>query len=122
MTNYFQNEGLTRICLKEPGIDKPQYKDMNKVVAKIIAATTVSMRFPGSQNTNMRKIATNLIPFPRLHFFGTGIAPIGRTKDHSARNLIHMAYSKDTFCAEKDWRLGKLITTANLFSGPFSTS
>jgi hypothetical protein len=34
------------------------------------------MRFPGNLNCDLRGIATNLIPFPRIHFFLPSISPI----------------------------------------------
>ena len=41
-----------------------------------IAGVTCCLRFPGQLNSDLRKLAVNLIPFPRLHFFMTGFAPI----------------------------------------------
>ncbi|XLT09418.1 hypothetical protein HN51_055211 [Arachis hypogaea] len=32
--------------------------------------------FPGQLNSDMRKLVVNLIPFPRLHFFMVGFAPL----------------------------------------------
>merc|ERR1711877_9671 len=34
------------------------------------------LRFPGQLNSDLRKMAVNLIPFPRLHFFLVGFAPL----------------------------------------------
>lgn len=34
------------------------------------------MRFPGQLNADLRKLSVNLTPFPRLHFFTVGIAPL----------------------------------------------
>ena len=34
-----------------------------------LAGVTCCLRFPGQLNADLRKLAVNLIPFPRLHFF-----------------------------------------------------
>ena len=33
-------------------------------------------RFPGQLNADLRKLAVNMVPFPRLHFFMSGFAPL----------------------------------------------
>ena len=33
-------------------------------------------RFPGQLNADLRKVAVNMVPFPRLHFFMPGFAPL----------------------------------------------
>ena len=35
-----------------------------------------SFRFPGQLNSDLRKMAANMTPFPRLHFFTVGYAPL----------------------------------------------
>lgn len=77
---------------------------MNKIIAKVVAGTTVSMRFPGSQNTSIRKIALNMIPFPRLHFFAAGVSPIGRRRGNTVRDLIDTAYNREALVSERDWQ------------------
>ncbi|KAL9682595.1 hypothetical protein QQ045_014397 [Rhodiola kirilowii] len=34
-----------------------------------MSGVTCCLRFPGQLNSDLRKLAVNLIPFPRLHFF-----------------------------------------------------
>lgn len=104
-TNFFDNDSLIRVAQKSYGQFRPNYRDMNKIVAKAVAGTTSSLRFAGSLNTSMRKIATNLIPFPRLHFFTTGIAPLNNhpTKTN-ARKLIQQAFSRDSIILNKHWK------------------
>ena len=41
-----------------------------------MSGVTCCLRFPGQLNCDLRKIAVNMIPFPRLHFFMTGFAPL----------------------------------------------
>jgi tubulin beta len=38
-------------------------------MAASILGTTASSRYSGNLNNNLLKMSTNLIPFPRMHFF-----------------------------------------------------
>ena len=37
---------------------------------------TASLRFEGALNVDLNEFQTNLVPFPRLHFMTTALAPI----------------------------------------------
>jgi len=54
----------------------PTYGDLNHLVCAAISGVTTCIRFPGQLNSDLRKMAVNLIPFPRLHFFMIGFAPL----------------------------------------------
>jgi len=41
-----------------------------------MSASTCCLSFPGQLNCDLRKLAVNMIPFPRLHFFMVGFAPL----------------------------------------------
>lgn len=46
---------------------------------------TASMRFEGSLNVDLNEITTNLVPFPRLHFLTTSLAPMFALADLQVR-------------------------------------
>merc|ERR1719240_317732 len=71
-----ENEALFRICSEKLLIDDPNYEDLNKLVGYLACGITSSLRFPGQLNVDLRKVAVNLIPFPRLHFYCGSFAPI----------------------------------------------
>jgi hypothetical protein len=48
---------------------------VNAWIAGCIAESTIPFRFSGPLNTSQRKIATNLVLFPRLHFMPFATAP-----------------------------------------------
>lgn len=52
-----------------------------------MSGVTCSMRFPGQLNSDLRKLAVNLVPFPRLHFFMVGYAPLCARQSESYMNL-----------------------------------
>jgi len=41
-----------------------------------MSGVTTCLRFPGQLNSDLRKLAVNMVPFPRLHFFMPGFAPL----------------------------------------------
>ncbi|RRT72882.1 hypothetical protein BHE74_00018128 [Ensete ventricosum] len=43
--------------------------DLNHLISTTMSGVTCCLRFPGQLNSDLRKLAVNLIPFPRLHFF-----------------------------------------------------
>lgn len=44
----------------------PTFDDLNSIVAQVMCGVSTSLRFPGQLNGDMRKLAMNLIPFPRV--------------------------------------------------------
>merc|ERR1712193_478955 len=70
------NEALYDICFRTLKLTTPTYGDLNHLVSAAISGVTCGLRFPGQLNCDLRKLAVNLIPFPRLHFFMTGFAPL----------------------------------------------
>merc|ERR1711868_191004 len=70
------NEALYDICFRTLKLTTPTYGDLNHLVSAAMSGVTCCLRFPGQLNWDLRKIAVNLVPFPRLHFFMTGFAPL----------------------------------------------
>merc|ERR1712012_354632 len=60
---------------------KPSYVNLNQIIAKVVSSMTAALRFDGELNVDMNEFQTNLVPFPRLHFMTTSLAPvISKTK------------------------------------------
>merc|ERR1711920_1208302 len=74
------NEAIYGICQKKLDIKKPSYEHLNRVIAKVVSSMTAALRFDGELNVDMNEFQTNLVPFPRLHFMTTSIAPVVSTK------------------------------------------
>ena len=70
------NEALYDICFRTLKLTTPTYGDLNHLVSAALSGVTCCLRFPGQLNSDLRKLAVNLIPFPRLHFFMVGFAPL----------------------------------------------
>jgi tubulin beta len=64
-----ENSALYKICSNNFKLEHPSYGDINSIIAQAMSDSTASLRFPGVlNNCDIRKLTTNLIPFPRLHF------------------------------------------------------
>ena len=70
------NEALYDICFRTLKLPTPTYGDLNHLVSVAMSGVTCSLRYPGQLNSDMRKMAVNLVPYPRLHFFMIGFAPL----------------------------------------------
>merc|ERR1739848_384334 len=96
------NEACYDICKKKLTIETPTYSHLNKIIAKVISSMTVALRFEGELNVDMNEFQTNLVPFPRLHFMTTSLAPIcnkekNATETMDCKTITQNALSKDHF-------------------------
>jgi len=83
------NEAIYAICQKQLAVDRPSYADLNILIAKVISSMTASLRFDGELNVDLGEFQTNLVPFPRLHFMTTSLAPVISKKKstHEAQTI-----------------------------------
>ncbi|XP_063994953.1 tubulin epsilon chain-like [Diachasmimorpha longicaudata] len=55
------------------------FQDMNSVIVNMLLHLTSGARFPGHLNTDMNDLATNLVPYPHLHYIFSSVSPISMT-------------------------------------------
>merc|ERR1711899_88437 len=83
------NEALYGICQKNLDVKKPSYEHLNRIIAKVVSSMTAAHRFDGELNVDMNEFQTNLVPFPRLHFMTTAMAPIlSKSKADTDTNTV----------------------------------
>lgn len=120
------NEALYDICFKTLKLSTPTYGDLNHLVSAAMSGISCCLRFPGQLNSDLRKLAVNLIPFPRLHFFMVGFAPLTSRGSQQFRALNvpeltqQMFDAKNMMCAA-DPRHGRYLTASAIFRGRVST-
>ncbi|KAG5522520.1 hypothetical protein RHGRI_034623 [Rhododendron griersonianum] len=120
------NEALYDICFRTLKLATPNFGDLNHLISATMSGVTCCLRFPGQLNSDLRKLAVNLIPFPRLHFFMVGFAPLTSRGSQQYRNLSvpelcqQMWDSKNMMCAA-DPRNGRYLTASAMFRGKVST-
>merc|ERR1712050_443962 len=86
-TFVIDNEALYNISHNVLKQKQPKYKDLNWVIAMVMSGITSSLRFSGKLNGDLRKLGVNLVPFPRLHFFNIGHAPMYAPNEKSKVKL-----------------------------------
>ena len=103
-------------------LTNPTYGDLNHLVSLTMSGVTTSLRFPGQLNADLRKLAVNMVPFPRLHFFMPGFAPLTARGSQSYRALTVPELTQQMFDAKNmmaacDPRHGRYLTgtTADIF-------
>ena len=103
-------------CQKIPW-DEKLYKDQN------IKLIFFSLFF--QLNADLRKLAVNMVPFPRLHFFMPGFAPLTSRGSQQYRALTVPELTQQMFDAKNmmaacDPRHGRYLTVAAMFRGRMS--
>ncbi|TPP45088.1 Tubulin C-terminal domain family protein [Leishmania donovani] len=56
------NEALYDICFRTLKLTTPTFGDLNHLVAAVMSGVTCCLRFPGQLNSDLRKLAVNLVP------------------------------------------------------------
>merc|ERR1719321_1081033 len=70
------NEALYHLGTSKLDVKQLSYDVLNRIIAKTISSMTAALRFDGELNVDMNEFQTNLVPFPRLHFMTTSLAPV----------------------------------------------
>jgi len=120
------NEALYDICFKTLKLTTPTYGDLNHLVSAAMSGVTCGLRFPGQLNGDLRKLAVNLIPFPRLHFFVIGFAPLTARSSQNYRTssvaeLTTQMFDAGNMMCAADPRHGRYLTASALFRGKMSS-
>ncbi|SCV29887.1 probable beta-tubulin [Fusarium fujikuroi] len=104
-TFCIDNEALYDIYEKTLKIADPSYADLNYLISTL---------------------AVNMIPFPRLHFFMVGFAPLTGRKMQGFQHLTVPSLAQQIFdnknvMAAADFRNGRYLTCSAIFRGKLST-
>ena len=108
-------QALYDICMRTLKLSNPSYGDLNHLVSAVMSGVTTCLRFPGQLNSDLRKLAVNMVPFPRLHFFMVGFAPLTSRGAHSFRavtvpELTQQMFDPKNMMAASDFRNGRYLT------------
>merc|ERR1712087_172759 len=94
------NEAMYEICQKHLDIKRPSYDTLNRLIAKAVSSMTASLRFEGELNVDLNEFQTNLVPFPRLHFMVTAMAPITTQDKKETQKADEAAITEAVFDAK----------------------
>ncbi|XVF01684.1 hypothetical protein REPUB_Repub04eG0109600 [Reevesia pubescens] len=88
--------------------------------------SSIPLKKQAKLNSDLRKLAVNLIPFPRLHFFMVGFTPLTSRGSQQYKALTvpelsqQMWDAKNIMCAA-DPRHVRYLTASTVFRGKIST-
>merc|ERR1712200_300066 len=121
-TYCIDNEALHDICFRTLKLTTPTYGDLNHLVSLTMSGVTTCLRFPGQLNADLRKLAVSMVPFPSLHFFMPGFAPLTARGSQQYRALTVPELTQQMFDAKNmmaacDPRHGRYLTVAATFIG-----
>ncbi|XP_011313941.1 tubulin beta chain-like [Fopius arisanus] len=124
-TVCIDNEALYNICFRTLKLPNPSYKDLNHLVCLTMSGVTTSLRFPGQLNADLRKLSVNMVPFPRLHFFVPGFAPLTASSSQNYRSisvgeLTQQMFDSKNMMTDCNPNHGKYLTVAAIFRGKLS--
>ncbi|KAF4447947.1 tubulin beta chain [Fusarium albosuccineum] len=124
-TFCIDNEALYDICMRTLKLTNPSYGDLNHLVSTVMSGVSTSLRFPGQLNSDLRKMAVNMVPFPRLHFFMVGFAPLTSRGSRSFKaisvpELTQQLFDPKNMMAGSDFRNGRYLTCSAMFRGKVS--
>jgi len=122
VTFTLDNEAMYHICNSNLRIEKPSYKDLNRVTSQVISSLTTSLRFDGTLNVDMREFQTNLVPYPRIHFLTTSYAPLlsgeaAINERSSVKDITNAAFEPQNMMCKVDPRSGKYMATCLMYRG-----
>jgi tubulin beta len=121
-TICLDNQALYNICTKTLKLSSPSFANMNELISKVMSGVTTCLRFPGQLNADLRKLAVNMVPFPRLHFLLCGHAPLLSSSSRSFENvtvfdLLQQLFNADNMMVACNPTQGKYLTVAAMFRG-----
>ncbi|KAI9298964.1 alpha-tubulin [Neoconidiobolus thromboides FSU 785] len=121
-TFMIDNQAVFELCKSKLGIERPDYKDLNQIIAQAVSSVTTSLRFSGQLNVDLAEFQTNLVPFPRIHFPLTSMAPIisnakSSHETFSVADLTTSCFEPDNVFVKCDPRKGKYMSCALLYRG-----
>lgn len=116
------NEAIYDICRRSLDIERPTYRNLNRLIAQVISSLTASLRFDGALNVDLTEYQTNLVPYPRIHFMLSSYAPvISAEKAHheqgSVAEITSAAFDPANMMAKCDPRHGKYMACCLMYRG-----
>ncbi|CAL7934702.1 unnamed protein product [Xylocopa violacea] len=125
-TFCIDNRAMHRICTRLLNLATATFADANRLISGCMSAVTACFRFPGESNVDTRKLQVNLVPFPRLHFFVPGYAPLLSRSSApytvlSVPELTQRLFHPNSAFVHCDPAAGKFLAVATIFRGRMST-
>lgn len=126
ITVVLDNEALYNICNSVLKISA-NFGDLNHLISTGIGGATTCFRFPGQLNSDLRKLAVNLVPFPRVHFVAPSFVPLTSRDNQPYRaltvpSLVQQMFDAKSLMAACNPLAGRYLTCSGIFRGRLSVA
>jgi tubulin alpha len=116
------NEAIYDICRQRMKVEKPNYANLNRLIAQVVSSMTGSLRFAGALNTDINEFQTNLVPYPRIHFLLPSYAPVLSLEDahmekNSVAEMTNAVFEPSNMLTKCDPRSGKYMACCLMYRG-----
>ncbi|KAL7612346.1 tubulin alpha-5 chain [Lactuca sativa] len=116
------NEAIYDICKRALDIERPSYRNLNRLISQVISSLTTSLRFDGAINVDITEFQTNLVPYPRIHFMLSSYAPVISTarafhEQSSVSEITNAVFEPASMMAKCDPRHGKYMACCLMYRG-----
>ncbi|KAJ3831219.1 Tubulin/FtsZ, GTPase domain-containing protein, partial [Lentinula raphanica] len=105
-TFYTDTEALYDVCFRTLKLSTPTSGDLNHLVSLALSGITTCLGFPGQLNSDLRKLAVNLVPFPSSN-----------TSPFTVPELTQPKFEAKNRRAASDPRQGRYLPVAAVFRG-----
>lgn len=114
LTFNLDNEALYNVCRTSLDIERPSYKNLNRLIAQVVSSLTASLRFEGSLNVDINDFPTVLVPYPRLHMLISAYAPL-----MSREKASHETFSVNELTSNVMTNIDSLLTKCDPSHGKY---
>ncbi|CAE6458201.1 unnamed protein product [Rhizoctonia solani] len=126
MTICVDNEALYDVTHRLNPQAQPEFHQLNRLIAQVMTGVSTTFRFPGQLNGDMRKMALNLIPFPRMHFLTPSVAPLislgsQAYQSLSVQELTNSLFDRKNTLVACNPSFGRYLTAATIYRGNISS-
>jgi len=115
------NKATYEICRRQLEIERPNYSNINQLLAQVVSSNTASLRYDGALNVDLTEFQTNLVPYPRVHFMLNSYAPIISSNKSCSQLLVsditNSCFEPEYMFAKCDPSQGKYMACCIMYRG-----
>jgi len=117
------NTALNRIVEEKMDIQDSSFNQANSLIARVMAASTTTLRYPGYMNNDLVGLIASLVPTPRCHFLMTGYTPLAsqnttsRVRKTSVLDVMRRLLQPKNIMVSCGTKQGVYLSILNIIQG-----
>jgi len=117
------NTALNRIVEEKMDIRDSSFNQANALIARVMAASTTTLRYPGYMNNDLVGLIASLVPTPRCHFLMTGYTPLtsqnttSRVRKTSVLDVMRRLLQPKNIMVSCGTKQGVYLSILNIIQG-----